>query len=340
VTNYYLAFWAIIPALLFVSIYRQRTPLAPPLLHSFSAFIVGVISGFLAFGLEWMIEFATPWRITWHRTQHSFWGYSLKQFMEIAPIEEGCKIIAVVALIFYLQRRYTLRASTIFFFTIAVSQGFTAQENWMHSSETSSILEQIISTPVHTMFSAPWGYALGINFSRCFHSDRQRNLIIWAWLISLCFHALVNILSSAWVYPFPLKLLGYALFPVLLWLFWQLEQFFRRSQGKPPIKLISGHTSPMRYWQRGLVFLALNLGGTAIFGLVILARKLEEFKFWQFSNPNVIWFLLGNLWLNIIFGVLAWLIYRYLRYLECQKYNGSPVYFLFFCWFWIPRSRF
>ncbi|MGM3306550.1 PrsW family intramembrane metalloprotease [Anabaena sp. WFMT] len=319
--NLSLILWAVIPPLLFLWFYYRRTHAAPPPLQLLFFFIIGGISGFVALGLEWTVENVANSVIDWAKIQRSFFGFSLRQMVEIAPIEEGCKLAAVIFPICYLQRRYQFRATTVFLFTIAVALGFTAEENWIYWFHgTASILERLISTPVHSMFSAPWGYALGIYISSTRRLNRDRSLIFIAWLNAVFFHALVNILSRAWVYPPPIHFLGYALFPLLLWMFWRLEQILRRVQRKPPITLISGYTPQTRYWQRGLIMLILLLGGNAIFGLFLLARKLSPLRLEQLFEPDIFSFILKQIVLNLSLGVLSWLIYRYLRYLAGRRY--------------------
>jgi RsiW-degrading membrane proteinase PrsW (M82 family) len=166
VANLYVVLWAVIPPLLFLWFYYRRTPAAPPWLNLLILFIIGAISGFAALGLEWAMENVANRVLDWQQIQRHFSGVVFRQILAIAPIEEGCKLVAVILPISYLQRQYHLRATTVFLFTIAVALGFTAEETWIYLSHgTSSILDRIIGTPVHGMFSAPWGYALGIYLS-------------------------------------------------------------------------------------------------------------------------------------------------------------------------------
>jgi RsiW-degrading membrane proteinase PrsW (M82 family) len=314
VTELFLILWAAIPSLLLLIYYYYRVFAAPSLLRLLLLFVLGAISGFVALNLELVFEIAANSIVDWQRWQRSLPGIVLRQLVEISPIEEGCKFVMVVFSTCYFQRRYRLRASTVFLFTIAVASGFTAQENWIYLFyDTASVLDRIVGTPVHAILSAPWGYALAIYiFSRTqLHQDRK--LVLIAWLNSVICHALVNILSSTGRYPVPLSFFTYGLFPFLLWMFWRMEQLLRRVQGKPPIILISGITLKHRYWQRGLVLFALMLGGNAIFGLFILARKLSPLRSAQLFYPDVLQFILSRVLINLIFAVVAWLIYLYLR---------------------------
>lgn len=284
-------------------------------------FIIGAIFGLLALRLEWIFETVANWVVDWQRIKRWLPGVALRQLVEVGLIEEGCKLAAVVVPTYYLQRRYRLLPSTVFLFTIAVALGFTAEENWIYLFHgTASIFERTIGTPVHAMFSAPWGYALGIYISSHTRLNRDRKFIFWAWLNSVICHALVNILSSAWGYSLPLRLLSYGLFPFLLWMFWRLEQLLRKVQGKPVITLIWDRTPQRRYWQRSLVLFALVLGGNAIFGLFLLVRKISPLSPSKLFDSDILWFIFSRFLLNLFFGVLAWGIYRYLRHSARRRY--------------------
>ncbi|MCC5605742.1 PrsW family intramembrane metalloprotease [Nostoc sp. CHAB 5834] len=328
--DFSLLLWAAIPPLLLLGYYYCRVPFAPPLLKLLMFFIIGAISGILALSLEWIFEIVVNRVVDWHqiklclptsRCASTLPGIVLRQLVEVGPIEEGCKFVAVVVPTYYLQRKYRLFASTVFLFTIAVALGFTAEENWIYLfHNTASILDRIIGMPVHAMFSAPWGYALGIYISSNTRLNRDKKFIFRAWLNSVICHALVNVLSSAWRYSLPLSFLSYGLFPFLLWMFWRLEQLLRKVQGKPTITLISVHTPQHRYWQRSLVLFALVLGGNAIFGLFLLARILSPLSPSKLFDADILWFIISRFSLNLFFGVLAWGIYRYLRHSARRRY--------------------
>lgn len=312
--NLALLLWAAIPPLLFLGYYYYRVTFAPALSRLLLFFIAGAISGGVALGLQWAFEIVINSIVNWQQIQRSLFGAALRQLVEIGPIEEGCKLIAVVLPTIYLQRRYRLRASSILLFTIAVALGFTTEENWIYFYHgTASFLERSIGTPVHALFSAPWGYALGIYLASTIRLIRDRKLIFLAFINSIFCHALVNVLSIAWRYPSPVNFLSYGLFPFFLWMFWRLEQLLRKVQSKHPINLISGQTPQHRYWQRGLVLFALILGGNSIFGLFLLARILSPLRWSQLFYSRILQFILSRFLLNLFFGVLAWLIYIYLR---------------------------
>ncbi|ACC81346.1 PrsW family intramembrane metalloprotease [Nostoc punctiforme] len=318
--DFSLLLWSAIPPLLLLG-YYYRVPFAPPLLKLLMFFGIGAISGLLALRLEWNFETVANWVVDWERIKRSLPGAILRQLVEVGVIEEGCKLAGVVVPTYYLQRTYRLLPSTVFLFTIAVALGFTAEENWIYLfHNTGSILGRTISTPVHAMFSAPWGYALGMYISSKNRLYQDRKFILWAWLNSVICHALVNILSSACSYSLALCFLNYGLFPFLLWMFWRLEQLLRKVQGKPVITLIWERTPQRRYWQRGLVLFALVLGGNAIFGLFLLANKISFLSPSKLFDSYILWFIFSRFLLNLFFGVLAWGIYRYLRHSARRRY--------------------
>ncbi|MEH2096732.1 PrsW family glutamic-type intramembrane protease [Nostoc sp.] len=328
--DFSLLLWAVIPPLLLLGYYYYRVPFAPPLLKLLMFFSIGAISGLLALRLESNFETVANWVVDWERIERylaisrfasTLPGAVLRQLVEVGLIEEGCKLAGVVVPTYYLQRTYRLLPSTVFLFTIAVALGFTAEENWIYLfNDTASIPGRTISTPVHAMFSAPWGYALAMYISSKNRLRQGKKLIFRAWLNSVICHALVNILSIACGYSLALCFLSYGLFPFLLWMFWRLEQLLRKVQGKPLITLISERSPQRRYWQRSLALFALVLGGNAIFGLFLLANKISPLSPSKLFDSDILWFIFSRFLLNLFFGVLAWGIYRYLRHSARRRY--------------------
>lgn len=312
--DFLIVLWATLPPLILLGYYYYRVPLAPPVSVLLWLFLAGAISGFLALGLEYVFDTVANWVVNWQRMQRSLFGIALRQLISIGPIEEGCKLLAVVTTNFYFQRRYRLPPSSVFLFTIAVALGFTAQENWIYTYHgTATILDRIIGTPVHAMFSTPWGYALGRYLHATERFNHYKSWFVRAGINSVIFHALVNTLSSAWRYSPPLRFLSYGLFPLFVWMFWRMEQLLRQVKGLRPINLISGNTPQHRYWQRGLVLFALMLGGNAIFGLFLLARLISPLSPLQVFSPDFFWLIMSRVLINLSYGILAWLVYLYLR---------------------------
>ena len=313
--------WATIPPVLLLVYYHNRLASVPLLMRLLFFFILGAVSGFVALNLELVFERVANHVVDWQRMQRVFAGVMVRQLIEVGPIEEGCKLLAVLLPTYYLQRRYRFRATSVFLFTIAVALGFTAEENWIYLFHgTGSIVERIISTPVHAMFSAPWGYALGISIGSNIHLHRCHQNIPRAWLNAVICHALVNVLSISGRYPIPLRLLSYGLFPFLVWMFWRLEQLVRSLQGKQAIALISSRTPQQRFRQQALVLLTLMLAGNALFGLFVLAKSLSFLGPSQLLYPDVISFTLSRLLLYLSLGLLAWVIYRSLRRSAQRRY--------------------
>ena len=299
-------FWAVIPPLLLLAYYYRRVLAQPPLLHLLVCFGVGAVLGLIALGLEFGFEYLANRLVNWDRITRSLAGIALRQVVEVGAIEEGSKLGGMV--LFQLlnpQRRdISSRPIKTFVLTIAIALGFTAQENWLYlSNGMATVSDRLIGTPVHAMFSAPWGYALA----------RNRKLGR-AWVNAVVCHALVNIFSAAPRYSPPLSFLTYGLFPFLLWMFWRLEKLLRRVQRQPPIILISGSRPIHRCWQIGLVLFALMLGGNSLLGFFLLARILSPVSPSQLFYPDVLWFIFNRFVLNLIPALLAWGIYRYLRY--------------------------
>lgn len=313
-------FWAILPPLLLIVFYYYRIPTAPSLMRVLFFFLFGILSGLIALGLEWVCEYVAGLVIDWQTIRRSPTGIVLRQLLEVAAIEEGCKFAAVIAPIYYFQHRYRLRPSTVYLFTIAVAAGFTTEENWIYLYyNTASIFERVIGTPVHAMFSAPWGYALGLFFWSRTRFFSNTKLVLMAWLNSVICHALVNLLSGTGAYPPPLCFLSYGLFPFFLWMLWRLEQLLQRSIGKPSRSLITGRKPHQRYWQQTLIVLMLILGGNAILGIFNLVNKVTLLSHSQLLKNTVLVFVLGQFSLNIFLGFLAWMIYRYLRHSARQR---------------------
>ncbi|MBD2667396.1 hypothetical protein B6N60_01683 [Richelia sinica FACHB-800] len=320
--NFFILLWAVIPPLLLLLVYYLRTPVAPRLLRLLGFFLSGAISGFVAVGLEWLVDTIVHGFFSGQQISRSFLVVILRQILEIGVIEEGCKLAAAAIPIYYLQSRYRLRPTTVFLFSLTVCLGFTAEENWIYLFHgTAGVIDRIISTPGHMIFSAPWGYALGIYVSSGGRFSQYRLLVAKAWLNSVLSHALVNIVSIAWGYPLPLHFLGYTAFPLQLWMFWRLEQLLRKIQGKRPLTVISAHTFPDIYWQRGLVVLILLLGGNSILGLFLLAIKLSPLQPIQILQSEILLIVLGQILVNIGCGLSSYLLYRYLRYLAAGRFS-------------------
>ena len=296
------------PPLVLLVYYHHRVLAAPPLSRLLLLFVVGAVSGLVALDLESRLE-SLAWVMDWEQMTHSLPGAALRQLLEVGPIEEGSKLGSVVLF----QGSRPKRTSTIFLSTIAITLGFTAEENWVYLTNGTSIFDRLIGTPVHAMLSAPWGYALGLARRSRFRSSEYRGVIVRAWLNAVICHALVNVLSIAWRYSPPLHWLSYGLFPFLLWMFWRLETLLGQAQGKLTLAPLSVRPRLQYYWRLGLALFAIVLGGNAIFGLFLLARSLSSLSLSQLFAPDMEWFIVSRCGLNLIPGLIAIGIYSYLR---------------------------
>jgi RsiW-degrading membrane proteinase PrsW (M82 family) len=315
---------AVIPALLLLAFYcwRLNCSFLPPLSRLFlifSFFLLGIISGLFALGLQLIFESLIGKISNWQRFTRTLLGASIRQLFAIAPIEEGCKLAVTFLPVYYLQTRYFWGSQAIFLCAIAVCLGFSAQENVNYIFHDSELLfDRIIGTAFHLLFSTPWVYVLSkyfllkniiINSSR--HNYRKD--LFFAGLNSVICHAVVNLLSTAGEYQRNLQFLSYGLFPFLLWIFWRLEQYLNLVKNKPKTQLISGITPQHRYWQRGLVLFILMLGGNAIFGMFVLVKIVSPLLSRNIFDAEILWFILSRTFVNLIFGILAGGIYFYLR---------------------------
>lgn len=301
-----LVVWAVVPPFVLLIYYARRIPRLN-IAQLSVAFVIGALSGLIALGLAWGFEYLASAVVDWRKITYFFSGVVVRQFFVVAPIEEGCKLAGVI-----LCQRWLRRRRSGFGLTVAIALGFTAEENWVYlSNGTAGILERLIATPVHLMFSAPWGYQL-------LARRRVTRKVGASWLNAVMCHALVNVLAISGRYPPPLRFLSYGLFPFLLWMFWRLEQIVRLHR-QPPITLISGRTLFSRFWQFCLAAFAFSLGGNAIFNFLLLARSLRFLPLSQVLSADVVWFLSSRLLVNLIFGLMAWIIYRYLRRLAMRR---------------------
>ena len=309
----YLIFWGVLPPLFFLFYYYHRVSNSPSLLRLLLFFALGAICGGIALNLQLNFEIFIGKFTNWQSIKSYFAVEIWRQLVQVAPIEETCKLAAVFLPAWFFQKRYRLRRTSLFLFAIAVSLGFTALENCVYLNEDKSlILDRFISTPFHAMFSAPWAYAISVQIGCRIDSQDDRKLLSQAWINSIICHALVNILSSAWRDP-SLSFLSYGLFPFLVWMFWRLEQLLRKIQRQFSIVLITAKTPKNRNFQRGLIIFALMLGGNAISGLFTLGQILSSLDREQLFEPSILLFILSRSLVSIGFGIVAWGIYRHLR---------------------------
>jgi RsiW-degrading membrane proteinase PrsW (M82 family) len=310
--------WAVAPPLLFLAYYYLHVLTAPTMLRLLLFFIFGAVSGFIALHLELVFDFVANRFTNWDGLERSLYGIALRQLVEIGPIEEGCKMLAVIIPCLFFKRTLQLRPTTIFLCTIAIALGFTAEENWIYFAnnphKTSLAIERAIGTPVHAMLSAPWAYVVAISIVPRKPFKGYGKILTTAWLNSVICHAIVNILSTSSRFLFPINLLSYLFFPFLVWMFWRLEQLFRQVKSTPPVILVSGKTLKERNFQKGLVLFALMLGGNAIFSVFMMIRNFMSLEQKQILYSGNLRFLMFYSLQSIIYTAIAISVYFYLRY--------------------------
>jgi RsiW-degrading membrane proteinase PrsW (M82 family) len=242
-------------------------------------FCLGGLAGLASLGIARGFELLTQAIGTEEWGLH-FWGEVLRQFLQVAPVEEGIKLLAVLLVLGFLGRRNWLipiRQSTVFLAAIAVALGFAAEENFVYLlNQTATGFSRLVGTPAHVFFSAGWGYALGMPVYRQAGTYKRewRSHLVSAWLGAVGYHALVNILAIAWHFP-TWSWLVYGQFPLLLWLFWRTDRFWRKVQGQRLQSLVSAAHPLQQARQRGLAGLVLVLGGNALFFWFLLGNRLN-----------------------------------------------------------------
>jgi RsiW-degrading membrane proteinase PrsW (M82 family) len=271
--------WAVLPPLVVLTYYYLplQSALAPAKL--LLIFCFGGLSGLAALGIARGIELLAQMIFPGEGTLH-FLGEVLRQLLQVAPLEEGSKFIAVLLVLGYLGRRNWLipiQQNTVLLATIAIALGFAAEENFVYLfHHTGTVFSRVVGTPSHAFFSAAWGYALGMPIYRWSGTYKRewRSHLLTAWVGAVFYHALVNSLAIAWHFPVWAWLV-YGQFPLILWLFWRTDRFWRQVQGQRPPSLISAATPLQRARQRGLALLILGLGGNALFFWFLLGNRLN-----------------------------------------------------------------
>jgi RsiW-degrading membrane proteinase PrsW (M82 family) len=327
--TFQITLWALLPPLAVLVCYYRPLRAALPRWKLLLLFGIGNITGIAALGLEWGVEELLQKFIDLNELTRPLLGAALRQFLEVAPIEEGTKLVTALWAIGYFGRRnwiVPVQPSTSFLATTAIALGFAAEENLVYLwNGTASIFARLVGTPVHAFFSAPWGYALGLPMYQTYGIFRKqwRNHLLRAWCNSVVCHAVVNILSDAWRYPEPDRWLGYGLFPFLLWLLWRMDYYWRLAQGQSSLKLISGNTWLERLGQYGLAGLAFLVGGNAILGLFMLGNQLSGLNLVLLlseANPRFWRTLLNWVGISLIQLAMAIGIYYYLRKSSVRRY--------------------
>jgi RsiW-degrading membrane proteinase PrsW (M82 family) len=283
--------WGLVPPLALLLIYQQRVKAAPPLKGLLCLFGCGMVAACLAIGLSWVVDWMIqplPDLRLWHQ---SMVGMMFYQIGILAPIEEGCKLLAVVLPMMWVIWRYEripAQPSTVLLATIAVAAGFAAQKSlialwtgrWL-------VVNHLVSSLMQIWCSLPWGLAIGFGIARLLrHQDYAKKLVLHGWLAACICHASWNCiwllseqpgelnLIAPWVKIAPHHLL-YGLFAWGLWLWWQTEGMLARSQNEPAYHLITGTTLRMRLQGYGVILIAICMGSIAVTSLFNFGRSLQ-----------------------------------------------------------------
>ena len=122
-----------------------------------------------------------------------FWA-TVKSFLVIAPVEELCKLFAVWIAVY---RKPDFREPVDgLIFAATAALGFASVENVRYMVElgADSYLRRLVfATPAHVMFSATWGYAMGL---ARFSKDRELTILLKGLGASILLHGTYNTLVA------------------------------------------------------------------------------------------------------------------------------------------------
>jgi RsiW-degrading membrane proteinase PrsW (M82 family) len=311
--------WAVAPPLIVLLLYYFRIRAAPPLKALLLLFGIGILVGWLALGFEWMFDAIARLIPQWHLLTRTFPGLLLRQVGVIAPVEEACKLVGVVVPLGVILKRYQrvpAQPSTVLLAVFSVALGFAAQENLLALwSGKATVVDRAIGAPMHAIFSAPWGWALGVALCRTMRwQEYSYRLVMGHWILSCFWHASSNCLvyltqlsRYAW--------LVYLLFAGWLWLAWQTEVLLAQSQGDVPPRLIGSPRWSGRLWQAGLGLGVLGLGGAALSSLRDLGNGVIYLWGWEQSahfDAATMLFVSKQLLRTLMMATLAGLLFRHL----------------------------
>jgi RsiW-degrading membrane proteinase PrsW (M82 family) len=283
--------WGLVPPLAVLLIYQQRVKAAPSLKGLLVLFGCGMLAALLATGVAWIFDWIVqplPHLRLWHQ---SMIGMMIYQIGVLAPIEESCKLLAVVMPMMWVIWRYEkipAQPSTVFLATIAVSAGFAAQKSllllwtgrWL-------VVHHLVSTMMQVWCSLPWGLAIGFGIVRLlWHQDYAKKLALHGWVAACICHASWNCIWLLSEQPGQLNLIApwlkisphhlrYGLFAWGLWLWWQTEGMLARSRNETAPQLTTGTNIQQRLSSYGLIVIAICLGSIALTSLFDFGRSLQ-----------------------------------------------------------------
>jgi RsiW-degrading membrane proteinase PrsW (M82 family) len=310
--------WALAPPAIVMLWYARRLKSAPDRRVLFGLFFLGAIAGCVAAGMQWGFNWGAMRIPGWWEFSRSTLGQLLRQFGVTAPIEELCKLAAVVLVLRWLWVRsgkMPAQPGTVLIAAMAVGFGFAAQENLMYLlAGRATVIDRLLSVPGHGIFAAPWGLALGFAVCRLARHLRYSVDLVWkGWFAAVLCHGLANSIALLSMVP-GLGNILYLFFPWILYLAWLTEGILARAQGEPLPGRPWGATLLERLRYFGFGVAALWLGGLAIMNLRILGNSVIDP--WRYalmvpSNPNLNYFLVQKFFAVVILGMAAIMVFRY-----------------------------
>ncbi len=186
-------------------------------------FLAGFISTIPGIALESLIGASIQ--------QASIFRAADASFLRIAPIEECLKLLAVW-LITYRGIDFREPLDGIVYSTSS-ALGFACAENVIHLLRMGPgiIPDRILfATPAHIMFSAMWGYSMGI---ARFQRDAEVTTILKGLLLAVCLHGGYNFLVA--IQPGVARATLIPLMVLMAWLMIRRVRRFRRSFPYPPL---------------------------------------------------------------------------------------------------------
>jgi len=152
-------------------------------------------------------------------------------FFLIAPVEEFFKLLAVWLAIY--RSRDFQEPTDGLVYSITAGLGFASVENVIYMAFFGPrvlFLRALFATPAHVMFSAMWGYSMGV---ARFRRERELLTILKGLLVATFFHGAYNFLVA--VSPTTGVVSLIPLMVLMAWLMHRRIQHFRANYPFPPI---------------------------------------------------------------------------------------------------------
>ena len=152
-------------------------------------------------------------------------------FLVIAPLEEFAKLLAVWISVYRTQDFREPIDGIIYSATAAL--GFACIENVIYlglMGPSVLVSRAAYATPAHVMFSAMWGYSMGL---ARFKREGEIPIILQGFLISTALHGMYNFVVAA--YP---KLAVFSLLPLMLFMAWLMNRRIKEFRSSFPFPLL------------------------------------------------------------------------------------------------------